>query len=95
MEAEQCQAVSASVASAALVPAVAALLPAPPAAISMAPTVGGATTSVSLVGGEAKSYAPRGFYTARGESSSLAYRTVHWRKLKPANQKVAKKYVLL
>jgi len=35
-------------------------------AISMAPTAGGTTTSVSLVGGEAKSYAPRVFYTARG-----------------------------
>jgi len=38
-------------------------------AISMAPTAGGATTSVSLVGGEAKSYAPRGFlYRERGRA---------------------------
>ena len=54
-------------------------------AISMAPNEG-AITRASLVGDEAKSYATRGFYTARGGSSSLAYRTVHWRKLKPANQ---------
>jgi len=58
-------------------------------AISMAPTEDGAITRASLVGGEAKSYAPRGFYTARGGSSSLAYRTVHWRKLKPANYELS------
>jgi len=48
-------------------------------AISSAPTAGGAITSVSLVGGGREELRgawqiPRG----GGESSSLAYRTVHW-----------------
>jgi len=35
-------------------------------AISMAPTVGGAITTSAWLVANAKSYAPRGFYTARG-----------------------------
>ena len=57
-------------------------------AISMASTAGGALTSVSLVGGKAKSYdAPRGFYTARGGElfTSLSHSSLA-QTIKPANQ---------
>jgi len=58
-------------------------------AISSAPTVGGAITSVSLVGGGREELRGAWQIPRGGGSSSLAYRTVHWRKLKPANHELS------